>query len=122
MVIEVLQRGGICGSHPIHRLGQPCRLLYKTKAAMRMLSDSHATNTRSSLRNHTHSYRLSSPGRLGKTALMVAVQGGHSAAVAALLSCGVDAWRGEIRGNTALHMAVWQVRTFCSSPGVCSLS
>ncbi|KIZ04638.1 hypothetical protein MNEG_3319 [Monoraphidium neglectum] len=51
--------------------------------------------------------------REGKTALMVAVQGGHSAAVAALLSCGVDAWRGEIRGNTALHMAVWQGDIAC---------
>ena len=46
----------------------------------------------------------------GKTALLVAVQGGHTAAAAALLKCGVDVWRGDIRGNTALHIACWQVR------------
>lgn len=46
----------------------------------------------------------------GKTALMVAVQAGSAGAAAALLAAGVDAWRGDIRGNTALHTAAWQVR------------
>ncbi|KAI8465131.1 MAG: ankyrin repeat-containing domain protein [Monoraphidium minutum] len=51
--------------------------------------------------------------RAGKTALMVAVQGGHAEAAAALLACGVDAGSSDIRGNTALHMAAWQGDTAC---------
>jgi len=44
----------------------------------------------------------------GKTALMVAIQAGHSEAARALLACGVDAARpADMRGNTALHMAAW---------------
>jgi hypothetical protein len=41
---------------------------------------------------------------------MIALNTSNYSAARALLLCGVDAWRGDVRGNTALHQAAWRVR------------